>query len=375
MRILHWGHSLFNENGGLEEFVASLSGGLADRGHQIALVGEADGTSSSYRLDKYRQGILLFDLNLRSLVNADGSEALAQLRRNLEDMVLGFAPDVIHLHSVGKGDIALLVSVVTRLKIPLVYTAHGPMDSPGHRSNLAPVESLVSVVVCPSSFMGEMVGIYIPGWKEKRITVLNGVEPGPSTVGARAEDQIFASGRHVSDKGFATLIGALPIVRLRQPQARLVLAGAGPETGVLKNLARVYGVHDSIQWAGWVSRAKAREMVANSAVACVPSIWNEPFGLVAAEASMASTPVVASNIGGLAEIVVHKETGLLCPPGDAASIGIALSTILGDKSTQRKMGQNAHLHAMKFFDMTRNIDSHIDIYQSVAASPRSGPRH
>jgi glycosyltransferase involved in cell wall biosynthesis len=375
MKILHWGHSLFNDNGGLEEFVASLSRGLADHGHQIALVAEADITSSSHYLDKYCQGIRLYDLNLRSLASENGSEALAQIRRNLEHMVLDFQPDVIHLHSVGRGDIALLASVATRLRIPLVYTAHAPMDSPGHQSHLAPVENLVSVVICPSSFMWEMVGIYVPGWKEKRITVLNGVEPLANLDEERSEDQIFASGRHVSDKGFATLIGALPIVRLRQPRVRLVLAGAGPETAVLKNLARVYGVDDSIEWAGWVSRAQAREMVTKSAVACVPSIWNEPFGLVAAEASMAATPVVASNVGGLPEIVVHKETGLLCPPGDTASIGIALATILRDKSTQRTMGHNAHLRALNLFDMKRNVASHVEIYQSVASSQLSEPRH
>jgi len=74
-------------------------------------------------------------------------------------------------------------------------------------------------------------------------------------------------------------------------------------------------------------------------LALVPSVWPEPFGLVALEAMQAGRPVIASRTGGLADIVVDGETGMLVPPGDAAALQAAMARLLAAPELRQRMGQ------------------------------------
>jgi glycosyltransferase involved in cell wall biosynthesis len=80
-------------------------------------------------------------------------------------------------------------------------------------------------------------------------------------------------------------------------------------------------------------------------VAVVPSLWPEPFGLVALEAMAAGKPVVASAVGGLADLVVDGATGILVPPGDVEALRGAIARLLGDPLLREKMGQAGRARA------------------------------
>jgi glycosyltransferase involved in cell wall biosynthesis len=75
------------------------------------------------------------------------------------------------------------------------------------------------------------------------------------------------------------------------------------------------------------------------AVAVAPSVWPEPFGLVALEAMLSGRPVIASRIGGLSDTVVDGETGSLVPPGDPIALADALRRLLADRDLREQMGQ------------------------------------
>jgi glycosyltransferase involved in cell wall biosynthesis len=77
---------------------------------------------------------------------------------------------------------------------------------------------------------------------------------------------------------------------------------------------------------------------AAAAVAVVPSRWQEPLGLVAIEAMAARTPVVATRVGALPEVIIHEHTGLVVEPGDAGALAKALDTVIGDPALQRAYG-------------------------------------
>ena len=85
-----------------------------------------------------------------------------------------------------------------------------------------------------------------------------------------------------------------------------------------------------------------------ASIAVVPSVWAEPFGLVAVEAMLAGRPVVASDTGGLRDIVEHGTSGLLVPPGDAGALAEAMDRLLGDPALQRRMGEAGRLRAGRF---------------------------
>jgi glycosyltransferase involved in cell wall biosynthesis len=83
-------------------------------------------------------------------------------------------------------------------------------------------------------------------------------------------------------------------------------------------------------------------------VAVVPSVWPEPFGQVAAEAMACGRPVVASAVGGLRDIVVHGETGLLVPPGDSVALRSAVEELLADEARRARMGEAGRRRAQRF---------------------------
>ena len=90
---------------------------------------------------------------------------------------------------------------------------------------------------------------------------------------------------------------------------------------------------------GWLSHEETLALYREAAVVVVPSIWEEPFGLVAVEAMATGLPVCASRIGGLADIVRHGETGFLFAPGDAAELAGHLETLLDDAALRYRLGE------------------------------------
>jgi glycosyltransferase involved in cell wall biosynthesis len=94
--------------------------------------------------------------------------------------------------------------------------------------------------------------------------------------------------------------------------------------------------------------AAVMEAWRRSTIALVPSVWAEPFGIVVIEAMAGETPVIASRIGGIPEIVVDGESGLLVPPGDANALAAAMARLIRDEELRRRMGRAAKERASKF---------------------------
>jgi glycosyltransferase involved in cell wall biosynthesis len=85
-----------------------------------------------------------------------------------------------------------------------------------------------------------------------------------------------------------------------------------------------------------------------ASAAVVPSVWGEPLGQVAVEAMLVGRAVVASDVGGLRDVVQHGVTGLLVPPGDPGALAAALDSLLDDPQTRRRMGEAGRLQARRF---------------------------
>ena len=85
-----------------------------------------------------------------------------------------------------------------------------------------------------------------------------------------------------------------------------------------------------------------------ASVAVVPSVWAEPMGQVAVEAMLAGRPVVASDVGGLRDVVDDGTTGLMVPPGDPGALAAALDRLLDDPESRQRMGTKGRQHAQQF---------------------------
>jgi glycosyltransferase involved in cell wall biosynthesis len=120
------------------------------------------------------------------------------------------------------------------------------------------------------------------------------------------------------------------------PELRLVIAGDGSLRGALEAEAAALGIADRVHLLG--ARNDVPDVLAALDVFAMPSEW-EPFGLAAAEAMAAGLPVVASEVGGLPEVVAAGVTGILVPACEPEPLAAGIATLLREPATRRAMGE------------------------------------
>lgn len=113
-----------------------------------------------------------------------------------------------------------------------------------------------------------------------------------------------------------------------------------------------------VKSTGWLDRAGLADLYRRADVAVFPSVWEEPFGLVAVEAMAVGRPVCASRVGGLGDIVVDGETGFLHERGDAAALAEHLGRLLDDAELRRRMGEAGRRRAEDVYDWDRIVERH-----------------
>lgn len=174
------------------------------------------------------------------------------------------------------------------------------------------------------------------------------------------------AGRLVPEKGVEVLLRATALLAERLPRVRLLVVGEGPEEERLRGLTTELGLEERVRFLGRVERERVTEVLAPAWVQVVPSVWEEPFGLVAAEAMMRGTAVVASDTGGLTEQVIEGRTGMLVPPDDAGALARAVLPLLGDRETAERLGGEARQVAVERFSEDRYVDDVIGLYRRIA---------
>jgi glycosyltransferase involved in cell wall biosynthesis len=186
----------------------------------------------------------------------------------------------------------------------------------------------------------------------------------PATVG-------FA-GRFVGKKGLDVLLCAMARVVTRIPDARLLVAGDGPDREVVKRRIAELRLDRTVSLPGFLSGRDLENSLDAAWVQAVPSLWEEPFGLVAAEAMMRGTAVVASDTGALSQIVRDGRTGFLVAPGSADALATALERLLRDRPLAERIGAKAHEVALAEFDEERVVERFLGLYQELPSRETTG---
>lgn len=136
--------------------------------------------------------------------------------------------------------------------------------------------------------------------------------------GPGSDDYVLFVGRLSDEKGIACLLQAWKAVRSK---LRLVIVGDGPLGPMVREYA---AANRSVEWLGFRNRSEILNLMGKAFALVFPSLWFEAFPLVLAEAFAKGLPVIASNLGSMAEIVVHRRTGLLFAPGSPLDLTSAL---------------------------------------------------
>lgn len=166
--------------------------------------------------------------------------------------------------------------------------------------------------------------------------------------------------RLVKQKGIAYALEATRRIQAEHPNAHLVIAGDGKLAAELRRLAAALGITDRVHWLGW--RRDAADLMAAFDLLLVPSLW-EGFGLVLLEAMAGRTPVIASRVSAIPEVVIDGETGILIAPRDVDALTRALARLLNDRALRKHMGLLGAARLEERFSIARMVEGTIAVYQ------------
>ena len=178
-------------------------------------------------------------------------------------------------------------------------------------------------------------------------------------VGGRRDGSVLFVGRLAEEKGIQVLLDAW---RECSVQAPLRIVGDGPLAHKVKEAAET---NEHVQWLGWQPPARVLDLLGESALLVVPSIWHEPFGRVVIEAFARATPVVASDAGGLTHIVNDGITGVLVPPGEPLALGKAVQELLATPEGCEAMGASARRSYEESYTASANYRRLMEIYAAA----------
>lgn len=184
----------------------------------------------------------------------------------------------------------------------------------------------------------------------------------PSEPGRR----LLFVGRLIQRKGLQYLIEAMADLK----GVMLDVVGEGPEGEVCKALARELGVADQIRFHGFVSNETLEALLSRTDAFVLPSIVDdrgdtEGLGVVLVEAMAFRTPVVASAVGGIVDVVENEVSGLLVPEKNPKALSAAIARLLSDPELARNLGVAGHERSKEYFDWTRITDALESVYTKV----------
>lgn len=195
--------------------------------------------------------------------------------------------------------------------------------------------------------------------------VQNGIAERPARPPLCNPPLIAYAGRLSREKGVDVLIDAFAIASRAIGPAKLLIAGDGPLEAELRRQANDLGMADQVVFLGYLKQHELENVFDAAWAHVVPSLWREPFGNVATEAMMRGTAVIASRLGGLSEIVVDQETGLLVPAGDRQALASAIAAVLGNRVLAERLGEAGRDRALSEFSRTRVLDRFEAHYQAM----------
>jgi glycosyltransferase involved in cell wall biosynthesis len=352
--------------GGAESFTADLARALIARGAEASVLFILDGRALGERFD--REGIP------HSALGLSRGRRILRAPRRFARTVTGIGADVAVLVEAGWFPAVLRLGGYRR---PIVGVEHGSSLQLSRHSILERLfraaalkagMNACSAVVGVSKYMaGRISG----GRRSRRVVCIpNGVDlerfrPG-NGVARRSEEVILGcAGRLVEGKGFEDVLEAIADRRL--DRVRLRIAGEGDRLQALQALARSLAVDSRTEFVG--------------AVPDMPSFWRgtdvvvapsrevvESFGMSAVEAMACGKPVVATDNGGLAEVVADGETGRIVPPGDVTALASALGEYVEDADRRTAHGTAGRRRCELNYDIDRTASQYLALCSELISA-------
>ncbi|MGD0351661.1 MAG: glycosyltransferase family 4 protein [Verrucomicrobiota bacterium] len=188
-------------------------------------------------------------------------------------------------------------------------------------------------------------------------------DPPPTPALGRAPT-LCCVGRFHRCKGQDVFLRAIRLLNLDSLSPKVEFVGTGPEERNCRELARKLGVADQCEFTGAVSHGEVLARMARATATIVPS-RAEAFGLTTVESLAVGTPVVASSVGGIPEVVRDGVDGFLVPPDDPAALAAKVKLLLSDVELRRKMSLNARERFLSTFEQGKVVEEQADWLENI----------
>jgi len=297
----------------------------------------------------------------------------------LRGAIRSLQPDLVHTHSSKGGFLGRLAARAEGVR-RIVHTPHGHVFHGYFSAVPTRAFALLERIAAPwtdriITLSDEEARDHLRrgiGTAGQFVTIPSGVDLGPvlSAPPTRLVPDgpvVCAVARLVPVKGLHHLIEAAPAVLRDCPAARFLLVGDGERRLALEAQVRARGLQDRIVFTGY--REDASSVMAGTDLVVLPSI-NEGMGRVLVMAMALGKPIVATRVGGVAELLGEGEAGLLVPPRDPAALAEAITALLRDPQQARRLGEAGRRRAPRY-SAEAMLEALVKLYREVMADARA----
>ncbi len=336
--------------------------GLRERGHRALLVAHPQG--ELYR--RATEGPDLIGLAPRSEIDLAAAWKLSRIVRQ-------YAPAIVHAHdphavsmaatalsfSGSAGAPALIAS--RRVDFHLGGNSFSRWKYAQVRRFIAASGAIRDILVA-DGIAGARVDVVHDGIDVEKVQRLPAQDLHAEFWLPHGVPAIVNVGALVAHKGQKHLIDAMPIVMQDVPDAHLVILGEGELRQALERQVKERHLEKRVRLPGF--REDVLELV-RSADLFVMSSVTEGLGSAVLDAMAMGLAVVGTRAGGIPEAVVHEETGLLVPPGDAAALAAAIASLLQDAERRRLYGEAGRARVARHFGVDKLVEGTLRVYRDV----------
>jgi glycosyltransferase involved in cell wall biosynthesis len=376
--------------GGISPHVYDLSQRLAERGIEVHVVTKATPAAPDEEIEP--SGVHVHRVHLDDEPNDFVHEIQLlnkatdlRVRQLLEDWRPGGQPTIFHAHDWLSLDAARELKY--EYQLPIVATVHATeigrnngihndLQRYIHEQEYWLTYEAWRVIVCSEYMRGEVKRAFdCP--PDKVDVIYNGVNAEKFQFEWSDEERmewrnrfalpgeriVMYVGRFVREKGIHVLLNAASLVLADQPDTKFLIVGGGHRER-LEKFVRWYGLQEKVLFTGFMANRSLHQLYRVADVAVFPSLY-EPFGIVALEGMAAGAAVVASDAGGLREVVRHDETGTSSFAGDPESLGWAILHVLRNPARAEALKRHASARLKTDFDWGKIADRTISTYERV----------
>lgn len=363
--------------GGIAAHVVGLTSALTDLGCSVSIIAPRTGAPAPSPLN-------LADAKVHWVYQRFRRSAFAipefAIRGSWAAVKLEEHFDVVHWHDLWADPIiARLIRGRAR-----IFTNHSSgfvrrSRHPAWRSFIRRWHPQPSLVIGPSTELARLSGETFTG--VPTCFVPNGVDPRmfkPKTKPNALLKQLALGAEHLvvliprrleSKNGVEYALRAVPMIRRETPEARVLIAGSGELERPLSKLSRALGVDRCIRFLGAIPNSHMTDYYCASDIVVIPSLI-EATSISALEAMACGKPLVATDVGGIPEVVQHKVTGLLVPCRDPEAIARSVITLLRDTDVRLRMGRAGLERVLQNFTWREIAKKTLALYErALCANP------